>query len=86
MPGEFMATNLTPITELASHLITRETAAKTLGVGLRTIDRFIQSGDIPFVKLGRSVRINPSELSRFCDARVTRIDPKRREANRGTNK
>lgn len=78
-----MASNSAPITELAPHLITREDAAKTLGVGLRTIDRFLQKGEIPFVKMGRSVRIRRAELDRFTSAREIRIDPKRRDSNRG---
>lgn len=58
-------------------LITREDAAQIMAVGLRTIARFIDTGALPQVKIGRAVRIKRVDLDTFIDARTTRLDPKR---------
>jgi excisionase family DNA binding protein len=59
-------------------LLTRLDAAGILNVSLRTIDEKIASGDIPVIRIGRSVRIRPEALERFVDANETRINFRRR--------
>lgn len=59
-------------------LLTRQRGAATLGVSLRTVDELIASGDIPVVRIGKSVRFRPEALENFIDARETRINPRKK--------
>ena len=45
--------------------LNKKAAAAYLGVGLRTIDRLIQHGDIPVVRLGRRVIVRRETLDTF---------------------
>ena len=63
-------------------LLSRKDAGITLGVSLRTVDELISSGDLPVVRLGRSVRIRPAALDYLIEARETRTNPKRGGATR----
>ena len=56
-------------TEIVPQLITREDASKRLSVGLRTLDRYLDSGEIPFLRIGRTVRIKASDLVHFLEVR-----------------
>ncbi|WP_236745395.1 helix-turn-helix domain-containing protein [Rhodococcus sp. BS-15] len=46
-------------------LITQASAAQELGCSVRTIRRYIASGQIPAVRLGREIRIDPVDLDAF---------------------
>ena len=46
-------------------LLTYREAGEILGVTERTIFRLVQDGEIPNVKFGRSVRIDPDDLCVF---------------------
>jgi len=58
-------------------LLTRHEAASQLATCLRTVDEAIAKGDIEVIKIGRSVRIRPSALELFIEARAIRINPRR---------
>lgn len=58
-------------------LLSRKEAGTILHVSLRTIDEFISTGDLPVVRLGRSVRIRPSALDFLIEGRETRANPRR---------
>ncbi|MEI7912480.1 MAG: helix-turn-helix domain-containing protein [Verrucomicrobiota bacterium] len=58
-------------------LLTRHEAARQLATCLRTVDEAIAKGDIEVIKIGRSVRIRPSALELFIEARAIRINPRR---------
>jgi excisionase family DNA binding protein len=58
-------------------LLSRKEAGTILHVSLRTVDEFISTGDIPVVRLGRSVRIRPSAIDYLIEARETRTKPRR---------
>ena len=64
-------------TTAAASLLTRQDAALALSTCLRTVDEAIASGDIEIVRIGRSVRIRPSALELFIEARTTRRNPRR---------
>ena len=68
-PNRGMATN--------TALLNRKDAGTLLAVSLRTIDELIQTGDLPVVRLGRSVRIRPSALDYLIEARETRANPRK---------
>lgn len=54
----------TPIVEKL--LTYRETAIR-LGVTERTIFSMVDRGELPAVRFGRSVRVDPADLRRFID-------------------
>lgn len=47
---------------LMNALLTRKETAQKLGVSLPTLDRLIARGDLPAVRLGRSVKIHEELL------------------------
>lgn len=63
-------------TTAITSLLTRQDAAVALATCLRTVDEAIASGDIEIVVIGRSVRIRPSALELFIEARATRRNPR----------
>ena len=65
----------------AAPLLTRQQAAASLGVSLRTIDNLATSGDLPTIRIGAAVRIRPSALEYFCEAHES-SKPRRPAAKR----
>jgi excisionase family DNA binding protein len=61
-------------------LLNRKDASTFLCVSLRTVDELISTGDIPVVRLGRSVRIRPAALDCLIEANETRTNPNRKTA------
>ena len=53
-------------------LLTRTEAAEALRYSTRKIDYLIAEGDLPAVRIGRSVRITEAALERFIKARESR--------------
>ena len=51
-------------------LLTRKEAAEKLGVSLPTVDRLIAKGDLPAVRLGRSVKIHEGLLDEWVRENV----------------
>lgn len=49
--------------------LTIEEAAEYLGVGPRMVRRLIHERRIPYVKLGRPVRLMPEDLDAYLEAR-----------------
>ena len=64
-------------TTVTASLLTRQDVALALATCLRTVDEAIASGDLEIVAIGRSVRIRPSSLEAFIEARATRRNPGR---------
>jgi excisionase family DNA binding protein len=64
-------------TTVTASLLTRQDTAVALATCLRTVDEFIASGDLEIVRIGRAVRIRPSALEEFIEARATRRNPRR---------
>ena len=60
----------------AAPLLTRREAAESLRQSVRMIDMLIASGELPAVRIGRSVRIRPSSLDYFVEARESRVKVK----------
>jgi excisionase family DNA binding protein len=63
---------------IIAQLLTRSEAAAGLSVSLRTIDNLVASGDLPAVKIGRAIRIRPSALDYFIEARESRQSIRRK--------
>lgn len=54
-------------------LLTREEAAEALCQSVRSIDYLIAAGELPAVRIGRSVRVRPSSIDYFVEARESRV-------------
>lgn len=59
-----MSDHATPIVE---RLLTYREAGKLLGVTDRTIWTLVDQGELPAVRFGRSVRIDPADLRAYID-------------------
>jgi excisionase family DNA binding protein len=57
-------------------LLTRQETADSLRQSVRKVDMLIESGELPAVRIGRSVRIRPSAIEYFIEARETRTKVK----------
>ena len=53
---------------MTSRLLDVDAAAEYLSVTPRFIRRLVAERRVPFVKLGRHLRFDPSDLDRFIDA------------------
>ncbi|WP_175577843.1 helix-turn-helix domain-containing protein [Mongoliimonas terrestris] len=40
-------------------------AARVLGVSVKTLRRLYEAGELPVVRIGRQIRVTPSDLDRF---------------------
>lgn len=61
-------------------VMTKKEAAGYLGLSLATVDRYMKSGDLRFVKLQRSVRFRREDLDAFLAAHVQGGPPARKKA------
>ena len=55
-----------------------KTAARYIGIGLRTLCRMIQRGEVPIVRIGRRVLLRKEALDNFLRAHET---PTERESD-----
>ncbi len=63
---------------MTRRLLDVDTAAEYLSVTPRFIRRLVAERRLPFVKLGRHLRFDPSDLDRFVDAgRVDAVGARR---------
>jgi excisionase family DNA binding protein len=61
------------LTQPLQLLSPRETA-KLLGISEKTLFTYTQRGDIPVMRIGRSVRYSLDHLRAWIDSRIARID------------
>ena len=54
---------------VVDEMVSRKAAAKTLGVSLDSVKRWISEGDLVVVRLGRRVMIERRELVAFVEKR-----------------
>lgn len=54
-------------TAVVDPLLTYRQAAKVLGVTERTVWTLVHDGELPVVRFGRSVRIDPADLREFIE-------------------
>jgi excisionase family DNA binding protein len=52
-----------------SDLLSREQAAKRLGISARNLSYLRDAGKLPFIQIGRRVLFSPLDLERFIEAR-----------------
>jgi len=61
-------------------LIRAEEAARLLGLGRSKVFQMIAAGELPVVRLGRSVRVPKAELVRWIESRTARAPDSERWA------
>ncbi len=52
---------------IIEQLLSYQQAGQILGVSARTIWSLVDSGDLPVVRFGRSVRVDPADLRAFIE-------------------
>ena len=62
-----------PIEEkILSRLLNARDVAAALKMGLSTVYQLVERGDLPSVRIGRSVRIRPEDLEKFIESKAQR--------------
>jgi excisionase family DNA binding protein len=54
---------------LLPNLVDIQTVARSLGISMRQVRRFVAEKQIPFVRVGHLIRFDPEELNDWIDAR-----------------
>jgi excisionase family DNA binding protein len=54
---------------LLPNLVDIQTVARSLGISMRQVRRFVAERQIPFVRVGHLIRFDPDELNDWIDAR-----------------
>ena len=55
-----------------SRLLIAQDVAAALKMGLSTVYLLVERGDLPSIRIGRSVRIRPEDLEKFIDSKAQR--------------
>jgi len=62
-----------PIAEKTpSRLLNAQDIAEALNIGLSTVYLLLERGELPSIRIGRSVRVRPQDLDEFIESRVQR--------------
>jgi excisionase family DNA binding protein len=46
-------------------LLNRKTGARLIGVSIKTLDNLMDQGKLPYIKVGRQIKIHPNDLQSF---------------------
>jgi len=63
---------------MVEKLLTYKQAGELLGVTERTVWTLVADGELPAVRFGRSVRIDPADLRAYIDSRKTPVRTRQR--------
>jgi excisionase family DNA binding protein len=55
-----------------SRLLNAQDVAATLNMGLSTVYLLVERGELPSIRIGRSVRFRPEDLEKFIEAKAQR--------------
>jgi len=55
-----------------SRLLNAQDIAVALNIGLSTVYLLLERGELPSIRIGRSVRIRPEDLEEFIESKVQR--------------
>jgi excisionase family DNA binding protein len=53
-----------------SRLLNAQDIAEALSIGLSTVYLLLERGELPCIRIGRSVRVRPEDLEEFIETRV----------------
>lgn len=66
-----------PVPMSDQKLMTVPEAALQLGIGVTNTWKLVWSGELPSVRIGRAVRVDPAAIRAFVDAHSTKVtDPR----------
>jgi excisionase family DNA binding protein len=54
---------------LLPNLVDIQTVARSLGISMRQVRRFVAEKQIPFVRVGHLIRFDPEDVNDWVDAR-----------------
>ncbi len=55
-----------------SRLLNAQDVATTLNMGLSTVYQLVERGELPSIRIGRTVRIRPEDLEKFIESKAQR--------------
>lgn len=55
--------------EYSKQYLTKKEAAELTNIGVRTIEKRMKDGDIPFIKVGRLVRFDRNKIIKWMDSK-----------------
>ncbi len=55
-----------------SRLLNAQEVAAALNMGLSTVYQLLERGELPSIRIGRSVRIRPEDLEKFIESKAQR--------------
>lgn len=63
--SDFLPATPTPRADAPRLLLTKPEVGHALGLSTRTVENLLAAGELPGVKIGRSIRVRPSDLETF---------------------
>ncbi len=64
--------NLSIEEKTLSRLLNAQEVAAALNMGLSTVYMLVERGELPSIRIGRSVRIRPEDLEKFIESKAQR--------------
>ncbi len=64
--------NLSIEEKTLSRLLNAQDVAAALKMGLSTVYQLVERGELPSIRIGRSVRIRPEDLEKFIESKAQR--------------
>ena len=64
--------NLSIEEKILSRLLNARDVAAALKMGLSTVYQLVERGELPSIRIGRSVRIRPEDLEKFIESKAQR--------------
>ena len=64
--------NLSIEEKTLSRLLNAQEVAAALNMGLSTVYMLVERGDLPSIRIGRSVRVRPEDLVKFIESKAQR--------------
>jgi excisionase family DNA binding protein len=64
--------NLSIEGKIPTRLMNAQDIAEALSIGLSTVYLLMDRGELPSIRIGRSVRVRPEDLEEFIESRVQR--------------
>ncbi len=69
----YLKENLSIEEKTLSRLLNAQEVAAALNMGLSTIYMLMERGELPSIRIGRSVRIRPEDLEKFIESKTQAV-------------
>jgi excisionase family DNA binding protein len=64
--------NIPIVEKTPSRLLNAQDIAEALSIDLSSISLLLERGELPCIRIGRSVRVRPEDLEEFIESKVQR--------------